>query len=44
MPFHQNYKSKDKVFYNLYQALDYSKQTGHHVHNEFDKFGYEDKS
>jgi len=37
MPFQQNYKSGDKVFYNLFQALDYSKQTGHYVHYEFDK-------
>ena len=37
MPFHQNYKSGDKLFYNLFQALDYSKQTGHHVYYEFDK-------
>lgn len=37
MSFHQNYKSGEKIFYNLFQALDHSKQTGHHVHYEFDK-------
>jgi len=37
MPFYQNYKCKDKEFINLFQALDYSKQTGHHVDYEFDK-------
>jgi len=37
MPFHQNYRAGNKLFYNLFQALDYSKQTGHHVHYEFDK-------
>ena len=37
MPFYQKYKSGDKEFHNLFQALDYSKETGHHVHYQFDK-------
>ena len=36
MPFQQNYKSGDKVFYNLFRALDYSKQTGHHISYHID--------
>jgi len=37
MSFQQNYKSGNKKFYNLFQALDSFKQTGDHVYYEFDK-------
>jgi hypothetical protein len=37
MSFYQNYKSGNKKFYNLFQALDHSKRTKNHVYYEFDK-------